>query len=703
MEFPDLAVLNKLIANWPDLPLTEEQRKSTSKEDGKTYPALTQLKNLRKNMGQPIQYTRAKSDVIGGRQFGGHLQGLKKCFRHTLCQSYHDYDIVNAHPKMFSQYCKKKGYDISSLDCYLENRDELLGEIMETNNLTREEAKAIPLSILNGGAKGYDNLTVKPSWLKIFKIDIVEIQKSIMSDPENAELVKGLKAQKKRNLAGSVVNHILCHIEDTVLMEAIKFLKVQQPILCFDGFMSQQVCNLEGLQEHILETCKWDLEWAEKQMDQGIDLTEFHEKAETPKKSTNTDDDYLQWKDEFEKTVCQINFPTAYLIQSKYGNHLINKSDLTTIYSQDFNFLFNLWMRDPNRKSYHHMEFLPGLEVPEDVFNTFNGFNIPKTDKSGDIEPFIDLLDLVGNHEPITVEYIRQWTAHMFQKPGEMPRTAIVLRGDKGVGKNTYTETIKKVLGKSLYFETSDPVNELFGRFSTHKEDKLCLVLNETEAKQTFSNNQKIKDLITNPLMNIETKGLAGYTKNSFLRIFAHTNNDIPLKIEIGDRRFMVSQCSSKRKGDKDYWINFYNWLDKPESIKAIYNYLMSVKITLHFENDRPKTDAFFDIQEACFPHEIKWLVDLIVEEFPKTFHHGVSNLDLFTNYRQSLPTNYETSTIKFGKLMKKLEVPGFTKSKDGCMKWKIDRELAFKWLQEKQYTRETELKQEMELQFSDY
>lgn len=496
------------------------------------------------------------------------------------------------------------------------------------------------------------------------------------------------------------------------------------PILVWENFGRN--ADFKAMNKYVSETlktpnCTFDFKVEPIEIDESV-VPEFIEdefSSENVYKEKEEEDDrfsdptYLAWKNEFEKTVCQIHFPISYLIKTNYGNELVSEDHLIKSKKEHFNQITKRWLFDPNRKSYHHMEFMPGVEetdTPKDIYNTFTGFNIPKgpfeesepeQTLKEKVKLFDELLDLVGNHEEKTVEYIKQWIAHIFQKPGEMPRTAIVLRGEHGVGKNTITECIKRLLGPSLYFETSDPINELFGRFSTHKEDKLCIVLNETEAKQTFSNNQKIKDMITNPLMNIESKGIKAYTKNSFLRSFSHTNNEIPLKIEQGDRRFMVSQCSSKRKGDKVYWKEFYAWLNKPESIRAIYDYLMSVELTLDFEADRPKTDAYYDIQEACLSVDLKWILNLVIDDFPKEFEKEVGNFELFQNYKGTLPPNYDTSIVKFGKMLKKLDIPGFTKvrSKFG-VKWNIDRNLAFKWLQEKNYTREKVLPDTVEIEF---
>jgi hypothetical protein len=291
----------------------------------------------------------------------------------------------------------------------------------------------------------------------------------------------------------------------------------------------------------------------------------------------------------------------------------------------------------------------------------------------------------------------------MFQKPGEMPRVGLVFKGEQGIGKNSYTELLKRLLGNDLYFETSDPMNDLFGRFSTFKENKICLVLNESDPKQTFPNNQKIKDLITNTSMNIESKGIKAYSIKSFMRLIFLSNNDVPVKIERGDRRLVVAHVSDERKGDSEYWKAYYEWLEKPENIRAVFDHLMGVKITRSLEHERSFTDEYFDIQESCLPVEIKWLVKLIIEEFPKGWlNQKIKTWDLFQNFKESLPSRFESDIGQFGKIMKRLSVPGFehTRDKHGT-NYTIDRELAFEWLKTKHYTRETKLTVPLEMDFS--
>ena len=291
-EFPNFQSLNKLIANWNDLDLTQDQRKDVKIQD-KYYPLLPMLSKYKKAHSKgsvPIEYKYSKGNpTFPGRQFSqsASMQGMKRWIRHTLATGYYDYDIVNCHPTLFVQLCKKKGWDTTPFESYLEKRDEYLKELMDTNAIDRDEAKEIVLSILNGGAKSYKALAFKPMWLTNYKNAVEMVQLEILGDPENKELLKTIKKNKTYNLGGSIMNCLLCEIENKCLMEAIKILDVKDAILCFDGFMSKKLYNLETLGTQIFESTGYKTAWLIKPMNEGIDLSKFEEVEEDTEDDSN--------------------------------------------------------------------------------------------------------------------------------------------------------------------------------------------------------------------------------------------------------------------------------------------------------------------------------------------------------------------------------------------------------------------------------
>jgi len=89
-----------------------------------------------------------------------------------------------------------------------------------------------------------------------------------------------VKEHKAYNIGGSVMNHILCNIENKVLMSAVSFLRVNEPVLCFDGFMSTEVFDgeqLANMSDHVHLETGYRTTWVEKPMSEGIDVSTFPE------------------------------------------------------------------------------------------------------------------------------------------------------------------------------------------------------------------------------------------------------------------------------------------------------------------------------------------------------------------------------------------------------------------------------------------
>lgn len=282
-EYPDIKALDIMIKKWESLNLSERMQRKTWQ--GKEYKLLPLLKKYKKSIVNgrvPVHYEYSKNHFLTGRQFckssGGSLQGLKRWVRHTLSKGYYDYDIVNCHPTVFLQYCQKHNWNTTIFENYNKNRDKFLQELMDTNNLERDDAKQVVLSLLNGGLKDYNNLSFKPDWLTEYKQAVYEIHRKILELPENKELKAHIQKEKERNPGGRVMNHLLCQIENDILMKTIEFLHVQDPILIFDGFQARELyteTQLRELEKEILEKTGYSVSWVIKPMDYGIDLSDF--------------------------------------------------------------------------------------------------------------------------------------------------------------------------------------------------------------------------------------------------------------------------------------------------------------------------------------------------------------------------------------------------------------------------------------------
>lgn len=297
IELFDRKALQLIISNWDIIPIDPESKKEWEVGHKKFNPLNILNKYLFGSREDKFKtysthsclYDYSSKSINEGRKYvrgALGLQSFARPIRHTLSHKfYDDIDIKNAHPVLALQYCEKKGYNVSHIKNYVDNRDERLQEIMSANNISREDAKSIVLAVLNGGKKGFNDLNNKPEWFVKFKEQVEHIQQLIVNDKENERFVK--RARKDRgNVNGSATNHLLCYLEDTCLSACMKFLEskhipLTNVVLVFDGFMiPKSLCNLNNdflteMSNYIHSTCGYMVEFAIKPMNEVIDLSSY--------------------------------------------------------------------------------------------------------------------------------------------------------------------------------------------------------------------------------------------------------------------------------------------------------------------------------------------------------------------------------------------------------------------------------------------
>jgi len=300
VEVFDASKLQIILDNWEHLPIKESSRKpriagKLTYDPRKILEYLMSRAKFERDVGRvEVSYVHSKKADCHGRQFareGRSLQSLSKEIRHTISgEFYNDIDMSNAHPTILLQYCKKNGLACERIEYYIQNRDACLSELANAYHMVHEQAKQIVLAVTNGGEFDYDSLRSKPAWLVAFKNQCDTIHASIMKDPAKRTLSSIIQKYKNTNIAGSVCNHVLCDIENTLLNACVKFLESKQIptenlVLMFDGFMipkdAVEITDelLNDLSSYVQTQTGYSMKFTQKAMDQNINLEEFCSKA----------------------------------------------------------------------------------------------------------------------------------------------------------------------------------------------------------------------------------------------------------------------------------------------------------------------------------------------------------------------------------------------------------------------------------------
>jgi len=284
--------------------------------------------------------------------------------------------------------------------------------------------------------------------------------------------------------------------------------------------------------------------------------------------------DYLTMKNDLDNKLFMINSPIQYgyineLNETIFYNLIDLKQRLKPYQVNDKDFI-DYWLKDSNKKSYEKIDFLP-LEDNPNIYNTFKGFKYNNDDQINmeKIQPFLDLINTLLDHETVSVKALLDWIAWIRQRPNIKTNKAVVLYSEyQGVGKNTIVELFRKVIG---YDAKKENVGDLIGRFNYDIAHKLMIYVDEVKLIPSISND--IKNMITRTRIDIEKKGQDGYNINDYANYIYTTNNQNSFHIDPSDRRFYALECKNIVMGDEQA-KNLYKLLDDDETLKSFDSFI---------------------------------------------------------------------------------------------------------------------------------
>jgi phage/plasmid-associated DNA primase len=231
-----------------------------------------------------------------------------------------------------------------------------------------------------------------------------------------------------------------------------------------------------------------------------------------------------------------------------------------------------------------------------------------------DISLFHSHLHILCGEEEKATDYVLKYLAHMVQCPGTLPRVALVFMSSQGVGKNIFFENFAKyILGQDLYLQT-DNMEKIIGKFNMNY-NKLMVIMDEVQTKDSFTNSEAIKNMITAETLLWERKGCDPITITNVARDIMFSNGLLPVKIECTDRRFMLMECKNTVRNNTEYFKRLYAFFKDDRNARAIYDMLMNVDLSAwDSTNDRVITKAYKDVQSATTPPMALFLETKLLE-----------------------------------------------------------------------------------------
>lgn len=389
------------------------------------------------------------------------------------------------------------------------------------------------------------------------------------------------------------------------------------------------------------------------------DKKEKKEKKENKENKT----EYEETKNKFELNNFKLLDPVGFAtIREDKTLILRNKKDFTTVYEnllitndkKEISFVSE-WLRDAYNRTYDKIDFLPMQQAPPSIYNTFKGYEAEKTELiKPDIENSLMLKHIkhLCNNDEVVFNYFIKFLANLIKAPYNISKTAIILKSIQGCGKDTLFDWFgNNILGSDYYINT-DKAELIFGRFNSCIENKILIVMNETNGKATFCINENIKCAITAKENNIEHKGKAPYKNTNNIAYVFLTNNDNPLKVPHDDRRFCGIECDNSIANNFEYFTKLNEEINNKSYDRAFFNYLMNVDVNNYdFTNNRPITSFYNNMKELNTPILAKFFENMIDKyNSSTTVNFTASSLyDNFNNFIKDNNFKIEYTSTKFG------------------------------------------------------
>ena len=269
---------------------------------------------------------------------------------------------------------------------------------------------------------------------------------------------------------------------------------------------------------------------------------------------------------------------------------------------------FDAWDRWKERRQCTGVGLFPGeMTVPSGYINLWRGFAVEPC--KGQWSLFDDHLhDIVcsGNEEYYV--WLIDWLAHLIQHPDKKPGSAVVLKSAaKGTGKSMIYQFLSRILG--VHAMSVAQAGHVVGNFNGHLLRNILLGVEEAFWAGNKSAEGVIKNLITEPTITIEKKGIDPISAPNFTRLLINSNESWTVPVGIDERRFLVLEVNNKRAKDPRYFDPIFKQM-KNGGLEAMLHSLLEWDIKSNLRNP-PETKALEQEREYSLSGVHRWVCEV--------------------------------------------------------------------------------------------
>lgn len=330
-----------------------------------------------------------------------------------------------------------------------------------------------------------------------------------------------------------------------------------------------------------------------------------------------------------------------------------------------------LWMESPRRRSYDGMCFRPQLTAPDGYFNLWRGFAVPhpttpldqySAEARDSLRMYLEHIEEnVCRGDKALSRWLLGWMAHLIQRPWEKPHTAIVLKGEKGVGKNRFLEPLGHLLGS--HFLLTAKRRYLVGNFNGHLQNLLLFALDEAFWSGDKQAEGTLKDLITGSHHVIEHKGKEPYTVENCVRVVIMGNDEWVVPATADERRYAVFDVGNRRQQDGEFFGKMVEGF-KAGGYELLLKFLLDFDLSGIDVNRAPVTEGLLEQKVRSLEAVHQWWLACLDEgtvvggEFSGAWPEAVDKERLRSAFRRYARERNIHSRVPddrgFGRLLKR-------------------------------------------------
>lgn len=293
---------------------------------------------------------------------------------------------------------------------------------------------------------------------------------------------------------------------------------------------------------------------------------------------------------------------------------------------------FHVYNEGLNKKSLT-CEGLRFYSTNPNMFSYFLGYEYKELDDYDEdiISPFLNhIRENIANGNEELYNYILNWVSYILQNPNGKTGSCLVITGEQGTGKNTFTDVICNLM-KRYSVRNLTEIGDLVGKYNSVIENKKLIVCNEMSSAQgnIQLNSNSLKSIITDSEIGVEEKFVPKRYVQNVVNLIILSNYFDPVKVEKLDRRYVVCNTNVSRANDRKYFKVLRNSFTE-EFYQNLFTYFMKRNLDDVDIGELPNTEAKQALIEAN-----QSIYEVFIQDFIPDFINGWCTDEVYEYYKK--------------------------------------------------------------------